>query len=231
MAMEGLRAGDLIFEVGSGPGKFTEHAIAAVPGIRIIASDPSEKCLAVLRLRPCLLSARVQSVRAFAEDLSPVADAARGRPFKAGVLATSYQYVDPAAATKAFARLLAPGGKIRGIWDMVDFAEPRSDFMERLRKATVIPELETAIWDQPQRNGAPDRGHFGPPFENFVAHSEAYVASLTRGEIARYFHTLSYYLEATPEQMQRIDENLSELPPGPLPVRQRWTVWRAELPG
>ncbi len=102
----GLRAGDVVCDIGCGPGEY--HAAIAARGARTIAIDHSAGMLSEARENAAAARLDVRCAQAFAERL-PVADAVCDRVLAAHML---YHVPDQQAALREMRRVLKPRGRI-----------------------------------------------------------------------------------------------------------------------
>lgn len=104
----GIRAGDIVLELGPGPGYFTAEAASAVgPRGRLLAIDLQREMLVALRER-IPATATVSIAVADAMHL-PLRTAALDGAFLVSMLG---EVPDPAAALREVARALRPGGTV-----------------------------------------------------------------------------------------------------------------------
>jgi SAM-dependent methyltransferase len=108
VAAAAIRPGDVVLELGPGPGYFTAEAIAAAsPGGRIIALDLQPEMLVALRAHLCA-TASVDLVAGDAMRL-PLRDAVIDAALLVSMLG---EVRDRAAAVGEVARVLRPGGAV-----------------------------------------------------------------------------------------------------------------------
>jgi len=130
VAALGLRAGDTVGEVGSGPGYFTVLLARAVgPTGMVLAAEVSPEILAVLRRR---------LAEAGASNVTPLLARPEAPPFSPGscdrilVVNTFHHFPDGAGYLRSLAACLRPGGRILN----VDFHK---------RELPVGPPLEQTV--------------------------------------------------------------------------------------
>jgi ubiquinone/menaquinone biosynthesis C-methylase UbiE len=115
----GLRPGRTVVDLAAGTGKLT---VALVPtGARVVAVEPSEGMLAVLR--------RV------APDAEALAGTAEQIPLTAGsadavVVAQAFHWFDHDAALAEIHRVLRPGGGLALVWNRRDLSDPAHAVLE-----------------------------------------------------------------------------------------------------
>ncbi len=119
-----------VIDVGAGTGKLS-RALARL-GHRVLAVDPDEDMLAVLRRS----TAAVETRPGTAEHL-PAGDAS----VDAVTVAQAWHWVDPPAASAESARVLVPGGSIGIGWMVHDAAVP---WIRELDDVVAYPNEKTA---------------------------------------------------------------------------------------
>jgi ubiquinone/menaquinone biosynthesis C-methylase UbiE len=102
----GLRDGQRVLEVGSGPGSFTERLAARLPTSEIVALDPDVELLAVARRRLAGVGGRVSFLAGSAASTG-LADAS----VDVAISRYVFQHLaDPVGAAAEVRRVLRPGG-------------------------------------------------------------------------------------------------------------------------
>jgi SAM-dependent methyltransferase len=160
----GVAAGDLVLDVGSGPGALTTELVRRVGAESVAAVDPSELFVAAVRHRHPGVDVRL----AAAEEL-PFPDAA----FSAALAQLVVHFMrDPVAGIREMARVTRPGGTIAAsVWDLAGGRSPLSSFW---RAAT---DLDPGAEDESQLPGA-RAGHLAELF------AEAGVSDVEESEIS-----------------------------------------------
>jgi SAM-dependent methyltransferase len=148
--LAGIAAGQLVLDVGCGPGALTAELVRRLGPAAVSAVDPSQPFVAAVRER----HAGVAVERASAEEL----------PFPAQAFdATLAQLVvhfmtDPVAGLREMARVTRPGGVVAAcVWDHAGGHGPLSLFWEAARA------LDPAVRGESQLAGARE-GHLGELF-------------------------------------------------------------------
>jgi len=128
----GLRAGDVVLEIGPGPGYFTPEALRAVGASgRVVCFDLQREMLVTLR----------EHLGAEASHIDLVAGDAMRLPFRDGCFDQTYlisvlgEVPEPAAAVREVARVLKPAG-------VVSFSETVND-----PDFVRMPALRSMCWD------------------------------------------------------------------------------------
>ena len=149
--LAGVSPGDLVLDVGCGPGALTSELVARLGPASVTAVDPSEPFVEAARER----HPDVRVEQAVAEDL----------PFEDGVFdAALAQLVvhfmsDPVVGLREMARVTRKGGVVAAcVWDHAGGRGPLSLFWQ------AAHELDPGIEDESQLAGARD-GHLVELFE------------------------------------------------------------------
>jgi ubiquinone/menaquinone biosynthesis C-methylase UbiE len=137
----GVTPGMVAVDVGAGSGFLTEELLAQ--GLTVIAVEPEEKMLAVMRRK--LPDHPELELRRGAAATLPLADGEADRAFANMVL---HHVEDPPAAIREMARVVKPGGRVV----ITDLDEHHHDFLRRehhdrwmgFRRADVHAWLEQA---------------------------------------------------------------------------------------
>lgn len=108
-----IESAERVLDLGAGTGKLTELLLQ--PGRSVVAADPSDDMLRVLRDR----MPSVHAVRSTAEAL-PLANAS----VDAITCAQTWHWLDTAAASAEADRVIAPGGKLLLCWNTLDVSHP-----------------------------------------------------------------------------------------------------------
>lgn len=171
VAALGLRPGDTVGEVGSGPGYFTVRLSRAVgPAGRVLAAEVSPQILAVLRRR---------LEEAGAGNVVPLLARPEEPPFAPGscrrilVVNTFHHFPDGAGYLRALAACLAPGGRVVN----VDFHR---------RELPVGPPLEHLVSREEFLEAAGQAGLHLAEERDFLPHQ--YALFLEAGVPARARH-------------------------------------------
>jgi SAM-dependent methyltransferase len=215
-ALDGRRH---VLDLGAGTGKLTAAVLAT--GADVVAVDPSEQMLAVLRANLADVDARVG--RGEATGL-PAAEV------DAVVIASALHWFDRPAADHEIARVLRPGGIVAVFHNRRDTSVPWVAALEQLiagrtdarrvqrselgRQAPLAAELFTA----------PERGEF--PFRQLVNAdllvdlfaSRSYVLDLDDAQRAQLLEEIRTFAETNPDLAGRAE---FELPYDTVVVRQR----------
>jgi len=135
----GLNPGDVVLEVGPGPGYFTPEAVAAVGGGgRVVCLDLQADMLRVLRDRMAGLGVSV--------DL--VAGDATALPLRGGIVDAAYlvavlgEVPDQAAAVQELARVVRIGGAVTFVETFTDPDYVRLPVMRRMTAAAGLREVK-----------------------------------------------------------------------------------------
>ena len=149
--LAGVRAGQLVLDVGCGPGALTAELVARLGPAVVAAVDPSEPFVAAARARNPGVDVR----RAPAEQL-PFPDAS----FDAALAQLVVHFMsDPVAGLAEMARVTRPDGVIAAcVWDHGGGQGPLSLFWRAAR------ELDPAVEDESQLAGARE-GHLAELFK------------------------------------------------------------------
>jgi len=143
----GVRAGQRVLDVGSGPGALTTELVARLDAEAVTAVDPSPPFVDALRER----LPDVNASQAAAEDL-PFGDGA----FDAALAQLVVHFMkDPVAGLREMARVTKPGGVVAAcVWDHAGERTPLAVFW------TAARELDPDVHDEADLNGAHE-GHLG----------------------------------------------------------------------
>jgi SAM-dependent methyltransferase len=149
--LAGVRRGQRVLDVGSGPGALTAELVARLGPSFVAAVDPSEPFVAAAQARNPGVDVR----RASAEQL-PFADDS----FDATLAQLVVHFMsDPVAGLAEMARVTRPGGVVAAsVWDHGGGNGPLSLFWDAAR------ELEPGVHDESQMAGA-RAGHLTELFE------------------------------------------------------------------
>ena len=147
----GVAAGQLVLDVGCGPGALTAELVARLGPGAVSAVDPSEPFFAAARER----FPEVSVQRAAAEQL-PFEDQA----FDAALAQLVVHFMsDPVAGLREMARVTRDGGVVAAcVWDHAGGGGPLSVFWEAAR------ELDREVADESQLPGSRE-GHLTELFE------------------------------------------------------------------
>ena len=168
----GAAPGDRVLDLGAGTGKLTGTLAASGAGGRITAVEPDPEMLAELR-------AGLPDVRALngsAESI-PLPDGS----VDAVVSGNAMHWFDMAAAGPEIARVLAPGGVLAGLWNVLDdsvewvagLAEVAGDAVIGPRDTPVRWRAETAGMHLPKTGGD---ARFGSPEQEMFPHEQVRTA-------------------------------------------------------
>ena len=119
-----------VADAGAGTGKFS--AALAATGRTVIAVDPDEQMLALLRASHPGIATRIGT----GEHL-PFDDAS----MDAVTFAQAWHWVDPVPASREIARVLKPGGVLGLIWNIRDERVPWMAELGRIMKASAADQL------------------------------------------------------------------------------------------
>ena len=162
--------GKRVLDLGAGTGKLTR--VLDLLGADVVAVEPDPAMLAELR-------SELQHVRAFAgsaEDI-PLPDAS----VDAVVAGNAMHWFDMAAAGPEIARVLAPGGVLAGLWNVMD---DRVDWVAGLRRASgsavIGPRDTPSSWRKETANAhlprAGESGRFGSAVQAEFLHAQRRTA-------------------------------------------------------
>jgi SAM-dependent methyltransferase len=149
--LAGVRAGQLVLDVGCGPGALTAELVTRLGPAAVAAVDPSQPFVIAVRARNPGVDAR----RASAEQL-PFPD----ESFDAALAQLVVHFMsDPVAGLAEMARVTRPDGVIAAcVWDHGGGQGPLSLFWRAAR------ELDPAVEDESQLAGARE-GHLAELFK------------------------------------------------------------------
>jgi SAM-dependent methyltransferase len=144
----GLRPGRTVVDLAAGTGKLTRPLLAT--GARVIAVEPSEGMLAVLRRR----APEAEAMTGTAEDI-PLPDGSAD----ALVVAQAFHWFANDSALREIHRVLRPGGALGLVWNRRDLSAPAHALLEAA--------MARAVGDTPRhRDGDWSRViHASPLFE------------------------------------------------------------------
>lgn len=176
-----------VLDLGAGTG-ILSRSLAAM-GHRVIAVDPSEPMLAVLRRQSPLVDVRLGS----GEDI-PVDD----RSLDAVVIGQAWHWMNAAAAASEIARVLRPGGRLGLTWNAIDTDEAWTAHLDRI---TSPPTDKAQAFDEDDVPRLPDER-----FEQPEQHSVTWVKLMPdAGAVADLASTWSW-VALNPERDRLVDE-------------------------
>ncbi len=166
----GAAPGPRVLDLGAGTGKLT--VTLAARGVDVTAVEPDPAMLAELRRS-------LPGVRAFpgSAEAIPLPDAS----VDAVLAGNAMHWFDMAAAGPEIARVLAPGGTLAGLWNVVDDGVEWVAGLARVGGSAVIGPRDTpAAWRtatagmyRPKTSGA---AHFGSPEQAEFPHGQRRTA-------------------------------------------------------
>ncbi|UJP11183.1 methyltransferase domain-containing protein [Microbacterium sp. KUDC0406] len=170
-------------DLGAGTGKFTERLVSRAS--RVIAVEPSEQMLAVLRSKLPAVESHVGT----AEGI-PVADAS----VDVVTVAQAFHWFDRAPACAEIRRVLVPGGTLGLLWNHSDARCTWDRACHRVAHPAVSETDETT-------SSAADE----LPGFTFVAHTEvAWSERITRADYIARWLTVSSFLAASDDECARM---------------------------
>lgn len=173
-----------IVDVGAGTGKLTRDLLAE--DREVFAVDPSAEMVGVLRSRFA-----VPVWRATAEATGLAAASV-----DAVVCAQAWHWVDVAAASTEFDRILRPGGRVVLVWNTIDVSDP---WVLRLTRIMHSGDI--------QKPGFLPR--ISAPWEMTRELRVTWRDSLTPAQLYQLTRTRSYWLRSGEQVRQRVRDNLS----------------------
>lgn len=181
--VELLATAKTVVDVGAGTGKLTRDLTA--PGRDVLATDPSAD---MVRTLSGMFDVPVW--RATAEATALADDSV-----DAVVCAQTWHWVDVAAASAEFDRIVRPGGQVVLVWNTIDVSDPWVLRLARImhsgdiHKEGFLPRV-TAPWE--------------------VAHEVrlTWTDPLTPAQVYRLTQTRSYWLRSGEKIRRRVRENL-----------------------
>ncbi|MEK8074019.1 class I SAM-dependent methyltransferase [Rhodococcoides navarretei] len=179
----------LVADVGAGTGKLTRIIVAA--GCDAVAVDPDPAMLDALRDAVPGVPTHVGT----AESL-PLEDGS----VDAVLLGQAWHWVEPVAASREIGRVLRPGGTLGLIWNIRDETEP---WVRRLNSVV-------------SRGGALNMFDGGPPpiadpFRQLDEERWTWSRTVTRSQLIDLVKSRSFYITATADERNRIDQDLTAL--------------------
>jgi SAM-dependent methyltransferase len=178
-----LRVADL----GAGTGILSR--LVRELGHDVVAIEPDDQ----MRARLVAVSPDIAAHEGTAEEI-PLPDAS----VDAVVAGQAYHWFDPERAHPEIARVLRPGGVFAAFWNDADLSAPwtvrMAEIIDGSSAAQVRPRLELS-------------DHFGPVTGAEFRHE----LWLTADELVAMATTRSPYLVGTPEQQQRLIDNIRAL--------------------
>lgn len=188
-----------IVDVGAGTGKLTAALVG--PDRDVIAVDPDEAMLAVLRRELPVAAARTGRAEAL-----PLPDASAD----AVVLGQAWHWVDPGRASAEAGRVLRPGGVLGLVWNIRD---TRAPWVRDLGELMHRSAAETALEDGDVRVEAPfgrlerrEQGWSRPMTVDQVvamAASRSYLIALPAGERESLLEEIRHLLAEHPDTAGR----------------------------
>ncbi|OLF53604.1 class I SAM-dependent methyltransferase [Pseudomonas chlororaphis] len=196
----GLRAGQVVVDLGAGTGKFTGRLLAT--GARVIAVEPVAQMLA--RLAASHPQAEALSGNATA---IPLADAS----VDALVCAQAFHWFASREALSEIARVLKPGGRLGLVWNLRDARVPWVQRLDRIVNALEgdTPRYYTGAWRQafPHPSFTPlqeqhfGNGHSGAPEQVIFdrVRSTSFIAALPQAARAQIDRQIAALIDEEPE--------------------------------
>ncbi len=178
-----------VADVGAGTGKLTRVILSL--GADVIAIEPDEKMLAVLREELPEAATHVGS----AERL-PIGDAS----VDAVVLGQAWHWVNPEIASLEIARVLSPGGVLGLVWNIRDESIP---WVHRLTQIVHGSKAEEML--------AEGNPFVATPFGNLEKFEWRWSRAMTRKQLVDMVQSRSYVLTAPADERARIGRELSSL--------------------
>jgi ubiquinone/menaquinone biosynthesis C-methylase UbiE len=147
----GVRGGQHVLDVGSGPGALTAELVSRLGAGNVIAVDPSESFVAAARMR----HPGVEVLRAAAEHLPFLDDS-----FDAALAQLVVHFMsDPVAGLSEMKRVTRPGGVVAAcVWDHGGGRGPISVFWQAVR------QIDSGVPDESERAGTRE-GHLAELFK------------------------------------------------------------------
>lgn len=176
-----------VLDLGAGTGRLTGVLLAA--GHDVVAVDPDQQMLAVLRQRQPAATARIGT----AEHI-PLADGS----VDAVVCGQAYHWFEPATALPEIARVLGPGGVFAPIWNLRDATLP-----------WVAAYSEIVGWEGTGQADADDE--FGPWFTGTVHRTFRHSVTMTADRLVDLLKSRSYYLTAGEQRRATVAAAVREL--------------------
>ena len=178
-----VTAAQTVLDVGAGTGKLTRDLL--LPGRDVLAADPSAD---MVRTLSGMFDVPVW--RATAEATALAEDSV-----DAVVCAQTWHWVDVAAASAEFDRIVRPGGQVVLVWNTIDVSDPWV-----LRLARIMHSGDI------QKEGfLPD---VGAPWEVAEELRLRWTDPLTPAQVYRLAQTRSYWLRSGEKIRRRVRENL-----------------------
>jgi ubiquinone/menaquinone biosynthesis C-methylase UbiE len=177
-----------VIDLGAGTGKFTRQLEAR--GLSVTAMDPSAEMLEQLRA----VSPDVATDEGTAENI-PLPDASADL----ATAAQAWHWVDGDRAFPEVARVLRPGGTLSLVWN---FRDNTSGWMREL--AGIITDREESV----------EIDLIGPvsgQFEEFEYRIFPWSQTVSREGLRDLVRSRSIFIVASPEEQQRVLEQVDEL--------------------
>jgi SAM-dependent methyltransferase len=219
----GIRSGQRVLDVGSGPGALTGELVKRVGASNVVAVDPSESFVAAARERFPELDVR----RAAAEHL-PLDD----NTFDAALAQLVVHFMsDPLAGVKEMARVVRDGGALGAcVWDHAGEGGPLTVFWR------AAHEIDPHVDDESQRMGARE-GQLAELFAKAGLHTvteTSLVATATHATFDEWWTPFTlgvgpageYTQRLPPDQRNELRERCRHLlPEAPFAISARaWTA-------
>ncbi|MFC8526060.1 class I SAM-dependent methyltransferase [Nocardia sp. NPDC057227] len=199
----GLAPGSRVLDLGAGTGKLT--GVLAALGTEVVAVEPDPAMLAELRRA----LPEVRALRGSAEAI-PLPDDS----VDAVLAGNAMHWFDMAAAGPELTRVLAPGGTVAGLWNVLDDRVGWVAGLERVSGRVVIGPRDThSRWRTATGPFLPTAGRFGEPEQAEFPHGQrrtadtlvatlatrAGVLTLPEQERTTLLDRIHTYLTTTPE--------------------------------
>jgi SAM-dependent methyltransferase len=190
-----LAPGARVLDLGAGTGKLTAQLVAA--GAEVVAVEPDLAMLAELRR----VLPDVRALRGSAEAI-PLPDAS----VNAVVVGNAMHWFDMAVAGPEIARILAPGGTLAGLWNVIDDRVAWAAALEQVSGSAAIGPRDTLTnWRAATANmHLPHTGvaSFGSPEQAEFPHGQRRTADSLIATLATRAGML---IMPEPERRARLD--------------------------
>jgi SAM-dependent methyltransferase len=210
-----LRPGRVVVDVGAGTGKLTRLLVPT--GARVVAVEPQEEMLAVLREAV----PEAEALEGSAESL-PLADG-----FADAVAAASaFHWFDASRALPEIARVLRPGGRLALVFNTRD----PEDALQRELTELLVPHGIRVSWmrdlDPPRTLEA--RGLFEPPEYTEFRHEQRFDADALVERVASISYVALLPDEERAELLAQVRE-LGERREAPFAFPYLTQIWVSRL--
>jgi len=176
-----------VLDLGAGTGKLS--GLLAARGLDVTAVDPSEPMLAQLQRR----HPGVSTVIGSGESI-PLPDAS----LDACLVAQAWHWFDPVVASAETGRVLAPGGRLGLVWNIMDERTPWvAGFLARINR-------DDASSTEVNRNERIARPRISAPFGAAEHFETSWTTTMTPGDLVRLASSRSYVHTMPPELRSRL---------------------------